>query len=147
MYRIPGQQTGCRTVSNCTQSCFYQYADHLPFRLLSIKLKYPGFFTTFQFASFPFTLYIIFVKAEFFLVRNFEETCLQPWWYASISLQLYIYRIIMQITLHSADFAGDKNVAFDFPDACLFGHPIVFYYQDFLSFASDFSFQHFNVGK
>ena len=32
----------------------------------------------------------------------------------------------MQITLHSADFAGDKNVAFDFSDACLLGHPVYF---------------------
>ena len=30
----------------------------------------------------------------------------------------------MQIPLHPADFAGDKNVAFDFSDACIFGHPV-----------------------
>ena len=29
----------------------------------------------------------------------------------------------MQITVHPPDFAGDKNVDFEFPDACLFGHP------------------------
>ena len=47
----------------------------------------------------------------------------------------------MQIPLHPADFAGDKNVAFDFSaDACPFGHPVYNYfdYQDFLSLASDF---------
>ena len=27
----------------------------------------------------------------------------------------------MQITVHPPDFAGDKNVDFEFPDACLFG--------------------------
>ena len=32
-------------------------------------------------------------------------------------------------------------------DACLFGHPVHFDYQDFLSFTSDFSFQHFKAGK
>jgi len=45
----------------------------------------------------------------------------------------------MQIILHSADFTGDKNVAFDFSDACLFVHPVYFDHQDFLSFASAFS--------
>ena len=54
---------------------------------------------------------------------------------------------LMQITLHLADFTGDKNVAFDFSDACLFGHPFYFDYQDFISLASDFSFQHFNAEK
>ena len=53
----------------------------------------------------------------------------------------------VQITLHLADFAGDKNVAFDFLDACLFGQSIFFTIKIFLSVASDFSFQHFNVGK
>ena len=53
----------------------------------------------------------------------------------------------MQITLHRADFTGDKNVAFDFSDACLFGLSFYFDYQDFISLASDFSFQHFNAEK
>ena len=39
----------------------------------------------------------------------------------------------MQITAHPPDFAGDKNVDFEFPDACLFGHPFYFGYQDFKS--------------
>ena len=38
----------------------------------------------------------------------------------------------MQIPLNfSADFTGDKNVTFDFSDACLFGHPVYFDYQDY----------------
>jgi len=63
MYRVPEKQTGSRMVSNGAQSCFYQYANRLPFRLLSIKLKYLSFFTTFRFAV---SFYITFVKAEFF---------------------------------------------------------------------------------
>ena len=51
--------------------------------------------------------------------------------FASLTLTLY-----MQITVHSTDFA-DKNVVFDFSDACLFGHPVHFDYHDFLSFTSD----------
>ena len=45
---------------------------------------------------------------------------------------------LMQITLHLADFAGDKNVPLRYRDACLFGHPFYFDYQDFISLASDF---------
>ena len=30
----------------------------------------------------------------------------------------------MQIPFHPADFAGDKTVAFDFSDTCLF-HPVI----------------------
>ena len=47
----------------------------------------------------------------------------------------------IQITLLSVDFAGDKNIAFNVSDAFLFGHPVYFDYQDFLSFASNFPFQ------
>ena len=72
--------------------------------------------------------------------KNFEETlCLQPRRYISILLHLHLNT--------NYPFAGDKNVAFDFSDACLFGHLVYFDYQDFLSFASDFSFQRFNVEK
>ena len=39
----------------------------------------------------------------------------------------------MQITVHLPDFAGDKNVDFEFPDDCLFGHPFYFGYHDFMS--------------
>ena len=34
-------------------------------------------------------------------------------------------------------FAGDKDIAFDFSDACLFRHPVYFDHQDFLGFTSD----------
>lgn len=64
-----------------------------------------------------------------------------------LTLDWSVSYMYVQITLHSADFAGDKNVAFDFLDASLFGHSIFFTIKIFLSVASDFSFQHFNVGK
>ena len=47
----------------------------------------------------------------------------------------YVFRFTctcMQIPFNfSADFTGDKNVTFDFSDACLFGHPVYFDYQDY----------------
>ena len=83
-----------------------------------------------------FILYY-FVQAELFHAnlrfqkeKNFEETlCLQPRQFVSISFHLRLYAI----TVQPLDFAGDKNVDFEFPDACLFGHPFYFGYQDFKS--------------
>ena len=64
MYRIPENQSGSRTVLNCAKSCLYQYANHLPNHLLSIKLKYPDFFLP-LFDLLRFILYY-FVQGEFF---------------------------------------------------------------------------------
>ena len=38
-----------------------------------------------------------------------------------------------QITVHPPDFTGDKNIDFEFPNACLLEHPFYFGYQDFKS--------------
>ena len=84
-------------VLNCARSCFFQYANHLPNHLLSIKLKYPDLFLP-LFNLFRFILYY-FVPAELFYAnlcfqkgKNFEETlCLQPQQFASISLHLHLY--------------------------------------------------------
>jgi len=75
MYRMPEKQTGSWTVSNCAQCCFYQYANHLPFRLLSIKLQCRGFFNDISICCISF--YVIFVKDEFTLSngKNFKEMC------------------------------------------------------------------------
>ena len=68
------------------------------------------------------------MKAQFFhmnlrfqkekIWRNITFTTMAD--FASLAL------LYMQITRHSADFAGDKNVTFDFSDACLLGHPVYF---------------------
>ena len=60
-----------------------------------------------------------------------------------ISLRLHLHANFPSF----GGFAGDKNIAFDFSDACLFGYPVYFDYQDFLVFALDLSFQSFNAGK
>ena len=118
--------------------------------LLSIKLKYPDLFTTFRSASFHFMLFLCKVyslicfyafkrkKLRWNVVFTTTATCIC---FASLTL--------IQITHHLADFARDKNAhaPFHFPDACLFGHPFYFDYKDFISLASEFSFQRFNAGK
>ena len=49
---------------------------------------------------------------------------------------LYLFHFsyaYVQITVHLPDFARDKNIDFEFPNACLLGHPFYFGYQDFKS--------------
>ena len=80
MYRMREKQPGSRTVLNCARSCFYQYANHLPNHLLSIDLKYPGFFF-WHFSIFSVSFYNILCKLSCFMriyafkrKKNFEET-------------------------------------------------------------------------
>ena len=62
--------------------------------------------------------------------KNFEEAlCLQPQQFVSISLHLRLYTNYCS----STDFAGDKNIDFGFPNACLLGHLFYFGYQDLKS--------------
>ena len=137
MYRMPQKQMGSWMVWNCGRSWSYLYANHLPFCLLSNKLKYPGFFYDFSICL------ITFVKAEFFDVNvSFQKEKL--WenvvYNYCVTYLFHSTHTYMQIPLHSTDLFGDKNVAFDFSVACLLGHPVYFDYRDFLSFTSDFSF-------
>ena len=64
MYRMT-KQSGSRTVLNWARSCFFQYANHLPNHLLSIKLKYPDFFSYFSICFISF--YIILCKLSSFM--------------------------------------------------------------------------------
>ena len=127
--------SGSRTVLNCARNCFYQYANHLPNHSLSIELKYPDFFLP-LFDLLRFILYY-FVQAEFFhanLRFQKEKTSRNCCVYNHGNLHLFRFTYAyMQITVHLPDFAGDKNVDFEFPDACLFGHLFYFGYQDFKS--------------
>ena len=41
--------------------------------------------------------------------------------------------LICKLLFIPPDFAGDKNIHFEFPNACLLGHPFYFGYQDFKS--------------
>ena len=96
MYRMT-KQSGSRTVLNWARSCFFQYANHLPNHLLSIKLKYPDFFSYFSICFISF--YIILCKLSSFMriyalkkIKKFEETlCLQLRQFASISRHLHLY--------------------------------------------------------
>ena len=109
------------------------------------KLFFISMQITYSFANFPSnwrfnhclicfrSFYIIFVLAEFFYM---------PRWFISILLHLHFCKLpfIWRIS-------QETKIAFNFSDACLFGHPFYFDYQGFISLASDFSLQHFNVKK
>ena len=135
MYRMPEKQSGSRTVLNCARSCFYQYANHLPNHLLSVELKYPDFLNHFSICFVSF--YIILCKLSscmriyaFKGKKTSRKRCVYN--YGNSNLFRFTYTYI-QITVHQPDFAGDKNVDFEFPDTCLFRHPFYFGYQDFIS--------------
>ena len=81
-------------VLNCTRSCFYQYANHLPNHLLSNKLKYPDFFLP-LFDLLRVILYY-FVQAEFFHANLHFTTTAIGIYFASLTLtcKLLFIRLI-----------------------------------------------------
>ena len=102
-------------VLNCTRSCFYQYANHLPNHLLSIKLKYPDFFYRFSICFVSF--YIILCKlSSFMLICTFKKKKTSGKRCVYNHRNSYLFRFTytyVQITVHPPDFAGDKNVDFE----------------------------------
>ena len=112
---------------NCARSYFYQYANHLPNHLLSIELKYPDFFLP-LFDSF-FSFYIILCKLSSFMrIYAFQRKKTSRKRCVYNHGNLYLFRFTyayLQITVHPPDFAGDKNIDFEFPNACLLGHPFI----------------------
>ena len=124
-----------QTVLNCARSCFFQYANHLPNHLLSIELKYPDFFYHFSICFVSF--YIILCKLSSFMrIYAFKRKKTSRKRCVYNHGNLYLFRFTytyMQITVHLPDFAGDKNVDFEFPHDCLFGPPFYFGYHNFIS--------------
>ena len=134
MYRMPETQSGSQKVLNSARSCFHQYANHLPDHLLSIELKYADFFYHFSICFVSF--YILLCKLSSFMrlyafkrKKTLRKRCVYN---HGNSYQFCFTYTYMQVTVHLPDFAGDKNVDFEFPDACFFGHPFYFGYQDFI---------------
>ena len=134
MYRMPEKQSGSQKVLNSARSCFHQYANHLPDHLLSIELKYAYFFYHFSICFVSF--YILLCKLSSFMrlyafkrKKTLRKRCVYNHGNSYLFCFTYTY---MQVTVHLPDFTGDKNVDFEFPDACFFGHPFYFGYQDFI---------------
>ena len=134
MYRMPEKQSGSQKVLNSARSCFHQYANHLPDHLLSIELKYAYFFYHFSICFVSF--YILLCKLSSFMrfyafkrKKTLRKRCVYNHGNSYLFCFTYTY---MQVTVHLLDFTGDKNVDFEFPDACFFGHPFYFGYQDFI---------------
>ena len=134
MYRMPEKQSGSQKVLNSARSCFHQYANHLPDHLLSTELKYAYFFHHFSICFVSF--YILLCKLSSFMrlyafkrKKTLRKRCVYNHGNSYLFCFTYTY---MQVTVHLPDFTGDKNVDFEFPDACFFGHPFYFGYQDFI---------------
>ena len=113
--RMPEKQTGIWTVSNCARSFFffYQHADHLPVRLRSIKLKYPDFLQLFDLLRFILYYFCAswILSCEFTLSKGKKKKLRGNVVFTTTAIRIYFASLtLMQITLHRADFGGDKNV-------------------------------------
>ena len=136
---------------NCARSCF----------VISMQITYPfAYFPSnsniltffYYFSSCFVSFHIIFVQAVFFhVILGFQEkkkTLRKRFVYNhGDSCLLRFTHTYANYPFHLADFAGDKNVAFHYPDVCLFVHPFYFDNQDFISFKLQTSFQRFNARK
>ena len=93
------------------------------------------FFTTFRFDSFHFILICASwaLSCEFTLSKGKKLRGNVVFTTTAICILFRFTYAYMQITVHPPDFAGDKNIDFEFPNACLLGHPFYFGYQDFKS--------------
>ena len=113
--------------------------------LISMQITYPfayfpsnwnilAFLTTFQLSSFHLILFL-WTLNSFMRIYAFKRKKKSGKLCVYNHGDKYVFRFTctcMQIPLHfSAYFTGDKNVTFDFSDACLFGHPVYFDCQDY----------------
>ena len=87
--------------------------SHMQITYPSIKLKYPGCFMTFWFASRPFILFLwkhnSFMSIYVFTRKNFVETL---HYFSTTVIRIYFASLNLSANYHSADLAGDKNMAF-----------------------------------
>ena len=95
--------------------------DHIELSLCGLKKTLEHHFFIISYKSIVLLIYAFRRK------KNLEEVLhLQP--------RPHVYfTSLTPITLHSTGFGGDNMSLFDFLDACLFGHPVYFDYQDFFT--------------
>ena len=97
------------------------------------SLKYPDFFYHFLIWFVSFCI-ILCKLSPFMPIYAFKRRKTSRKRCVYNHCNLYLFRFTyayMQITVHLPDFAGDKNIDFEFPNACLLGHPFYFGHQDF----------------
>ena len=114
---------------NCAQVVFVGMQIIYPYHQTEIS------FTSFWLASLHFIQFLWKQNVSCELTLSEEKKMYKCWVYihSETCLLCVTYtHIYLLITLHSVEFAGDKTVAFDFSDACLFGHPVYFDYQDLI---------------
>ena len=80
--------------------------------------------------------------------KNFEKMlCLQPWRYLFISLHLHLHLCICKLPLIQWISLETNILPLISQMLPILGYPGYFDYQEFVSFASHFSFQSFHAGK
>ena len=122
MYRMPEKQPGSRTVLNCARSCFYSMQITYPITYFPLNWNILTFFYHFSISFVPF--YDILCKLSSFMrIYAFKRTKTSRRRCVSNHGNSYLLRFTytyMQITVHPPDFAGDKNVDFEFSQMLFF---------------------------
>ena len=136
MYRMPENNQEVEQFWTALEVFFFSVCKS-PTQSLTFhrtEISWP-FFTTFRFVLFHFILFCAsWVLSCKFMLSKRKKTSRKRCVYNHGNLHLFHFTYTyMQITVHPPDFAGYENVNFEFPDACLFGHPFYFGYQDFIS--------------
>ena len=121
--------------SNCFELCWMLFllvckSPTLPLTFHETEISFLRLFNLLHFILYYFCESWI-LSCEFTPLKgkkNFEDMlCIKPQRYVSSSLHLHLRANYPSF----GRFPGDKYVTFDFSDACLFGHPVYFDYQDF----------------
>ena len=148
MYRMPGKQTTAIWTALEVLLLSVCKSPTLSLTFHQTQISWPFFY---YFSICFVSFHIIFVQAVFFHVnlgfREKKKTLRKRVYNHGDSCLLRFTHTYANYPFHLADFAGDKNVAFHYPDVCLFVHPFYFDNQDFISFKLQTSFQRFNARK
>ena len=123
MYRMPEKQSGSRTVLNCARSCFQSMQITYPITYFPLNWNILTFL--YHFSIWFVSFYIILCKLSSFMrIYAFKrkKTSRKRCVYNHGNLYQFCFTYAyMQITVNPPDFAGDKNIDFEFPNACLLG--------------------------
>ena len=118
--------------------------------ILSIKLKYPGFFTSFQFSSLHYVLFLWKYNSfmgiyAFKRKKKLKKHCVYNHGNSCLFCFTYTYKYANYTSFRR--FRWRQKCLLWFLRCLPFGPPFLFWLSEFFSFASEFSFQCFTEGK
>ena len=118
--------------------------------ILSIKLKYPGFFTSFQFSLLHYVLFLwkynsVMGIYAFKRKKNLKKHCVYNHGNSCLFCFTYTYKYANYTSFRR--LRCRQKCLLWFLRCLPFGPSFLFWLSEFFSFASEFSFQCFTEGK